>query len=92
VKDEQRMSEIKPVCVAKSRFPRQVIDDNISARLLVMVNGFRKEHAEEISGNDSPRGSVAQWTDSRVLCERFDSLDDFKRRVASKTRCARWRN
>ena len=69
VKDAQRHGvKIKPVCVAKSDFRCSVIDDNTFRLGLCVVNGFRQDNAEEL---------VRQREDRR-----FDSLDDFKRRVS----------
>jgi len=69
VKDAQRHGvKIKPVCVAKSDFRCTVLDDNTFRLGFCVVNGFRQEHAEQIE---------------RVRQDRqFDSLEDFKRRVA----------
>src|ERR1700737_4281563 len=68
VKDAQRHGvKVKPVCAAKSDFRCTVIDDNIFRLGFCIVNGLRQEHAEEL---------VQQREDRK-----FDSLDDFKRRV-----------
>jgi error-prone DNA polymerase len=81
VKDAQRHGvKIKPVCVAKSDFRCSVIDDNTFRLGFCVVNGLRKEHAEEIVRQRLAKGSVAE---GRIRGgERFDSLDDFKRRVS----------
>jgi len=69
VKDAQRHGvKVKPVCVAKSDFRCTVIDDNTFRLGFCVVNGFRQEHAEEL---------VRQRLDRK-----FDSLEDFKRRVS----------
>jgi error-prone DNA polymerase len=69
VKDAQRHGvKIRPVCVAKSDFRCTVLDDNTFRLGFCVVNGFRQEHAEEL---------VRQREDRQ-----FDSLEDFKRRVA----------
>src|SRR4029077_10554729 len=69
VKDAQRHGvKVKPVCVMKSDWCCTVIDENTFRLGLCVVNGLRKEHAEEL---------VRQREDRR-----FDSLDDFKRRVS----------
>ncbi|HEY2681869.1 MAG TPA: error-prone DNA polymerase, partial [Candidatus Udaeobacter sp.] len=69
VKDAQRHGlNIKPVCVLQSDWRCTVVDDNTFRLGLCVVNGLRQEHAEEIEWERKNR--------------RFESLDDFKRRVA----------
>jgi error-prone DNA polymerase len=69
VKDAQRHGlKIKPVCVSESNWRCLVIDDNTVRFGFCVVNGLRQEHAEEL---------VRQREDRQ-----FNSLDDFKRRVA----------
>jgi error-prone DNA polymerase len=75
-KDAQRHGvKVKPVCVKKSDWRCTVIDDNTFRLGFCVVNGFRKEHGEEIVrerlATASPSGGG-----------QFDSLDDFKRRVS----------
>src|SRR5215468_29020 len=68
VKDAQRHSlRIKPVCVSQSDWRCTVIDDNTFRLGLCVVNGLRQEHGEQIERERKHR--------------RFESLDDFKRRV-----------
>ena len=76
VKDAQRHGvKVKPVCVKKSDWRCTVIDDNTFRLGFCVVNGFRKEHGEEIVrerlATASPSGGG-----------QFDSLEDFKRRVS----------
>jgi error-prone DNA polymerase len=68
VKDAQRHGlKIKPVCVSQSDWRCTVVDDNTVRLGFSMVNGLRREHAEEL---------VRQRQDRQ-----FESLDDFKRRM-----------
>jgi error-prone DNA polymerase len=68
VKDAQRHGlKIKPVCVSQSDWRCTVVDDNTVRLGFCVVNGLRQEHAEELVRQRQNR--------------RFDSLDDFKRRV-----------
>src|SRR5262245_40685428 len=68
VKDAQRHGvKIKPVCVSQSEWRCTVIDDNTFRLGLCVVNGLRQEHGEQIERERKHR--------------RFESLDDFKRRV-----------
>ena len=69
VKDAQRHGlKIKPVCVLRSDWRCTVVDDNTVRLGFCVVNGIRQEHADELV-----RQRQAQP---------FDSLEDFKRRVA----------
>jgi error-prone DNA polymerase len=69
VKDAQRHGlKIKPVCISRSDWRCKVVDDNTVCLGFCVVNGLRQEHADELV-----RQRQAQ---------QFDSLDDFKRRVA----------
>jgi error-prone DNA polymerase len=69
VKDAQRHGlKIKPVCVSRSDWRCTVVDDNTVRLGFCVVNGIRQEHADELV-----RQRQAQ---------QFDSLEDFKRRVA----------
>src|SRR6185369_13693609 len=69
VKDAQRHSlNIKPVCVSQSDWRCTVVDDNTFRLGLCVVNGLRQEHGEQIEREREHR--------------RFESLDDFKRRVS----------
>jgi error-prone DNA polymerase len=69
VKDAQRHGlKIKPVCVSQSNWRCLVVDDHTVRLGFCVVNGLRQEHAEEL---------VRQREDRQ-----FNSLDDFKRRVA----------
>ena len=69
VKDAQRHGlKIKPVCVSQSDWRCTVVDDNTVHLGFCVVNGIRQEHADELV-----RQRQAQ---------QFDSLEDFKRRVA----------
>jgi error-prone DNA polymerase len=69
VKDAQRHSlKIKPVCVSQSDWRCTVVDDNTFRLGLCVVNGLRQEHGEQIEREREHR--------------RFESLDDFKRRVS----------
>ena len=69
VKDAQRHGlKIKPVCVSQSDWRCTIVDDNTFRLGLCVVNGLRQEHGEEIERKRKNR--------------RFESLDDFKRRVA----------
>ncbi|HWN24675.1 MAG TPA: error-prone DNA polymerase, partial [Candidatus Sulfotelmatobacter sp.] len=68
VKDAQRHGvNIKPVCVLQSDWHCTVVDDNTVRLGFCVVNGLRREHAEEL---------VRQRRDRS-----FKSLDDLKRRV-----------
>jgi error-prone DNA polymerase len=69
VKDAQRHGlKIKPGCVSRSDWRCTVVDDNTVRLGFCVVNGIRQEHADELV-----RQRQAQP---------FDSLEDFKRRVA----------
>ena len=69
VKDAQRHGlKIKPVCVSQSDWRCTVVDDNTVRLGFCVVNGIRQEHADKLV-----RQRQAQP---------FDSLEDFKRRVA----------
>jgi len=69
VKDAQRHGvKVKPVCIAQSDWHCAVIDDETVRLGFCVVNGLREEHAQEL---------VRQRQDRQ-----FESLDDFKRRVA----------
>jgi len=69
VKDAQRHGvKVKPVCVMKSSWRCSVVDDNTFRLGLCVVSGLRQEHGEQIERERKHR--------------QFDSLDDFKRRVA----------
>jgi len=69
VKDARRHGlKIKPVCVSRSDWRCTVVDDNTVRLGFCVVNGIRQEHADELV-----RQRQAQP---------FDSLEDFKRRVA----------
>jgi len=69
VKDAQRHGlKIKPVCVSRSDWRCTVVDDNTVRLGFCVVNGIRQEHADKLV-----RQRQAQP---------FDSLEDFKRRVA----------
>ena len=69
VKDAQRHGlKINPVCVSRSDWRCTVIDHNTVRLGFCVVNGIRQEHADELV-----RQRQAQP---------FDSLEDFKRRVA----------
>ena len=69
VKDAQRHGvKVKPVCVKKSDSRCTVLDDNTFRLGLCVVNGLRQEHGEQIEGARQDR--------------QFESLEDFKRRVA----------
>jgi error-prone DNA polymerase len=68
VKDAQRHSlKIKPVCVSQSDWRCTVVDDNTVRLGFCVVNGLRQEHGEQIERERKHR--------------RFESVDDFKRRV-----------
>jgi error-prone DNA polymerase len=68
VKDAQRHGlKIKPVCVSRSEWRCNVVDDNRVRLGFCVVSGLREEHAEEL---------VRQRKE-----QQFDSLEDFKRRV-----------
>jgi error-prone DNA polymerase len=68
VKDAQRHGvKINPVCVTHSDWRCTVIDNNTVRLGFCVVNGLRREHAEELVRQRQHR--------------QFDSLDDFKRRV-----------
>src|ERR1043166_8027070 len=67
VKDASRHGvKMKPVCVQRSIWNCEVVSDDTVRLGFCVVNGLRQEHAEELV---------------RQRGERFDSLDDFKRRV-----------
>jgi DNA polymerase III alpha subunit len=69
VKDAQRHGvKILPVCVQQSDWRCTVVDDNTVRLGFCVVNGLRREHAEQIERERKNR--------------RFESLDDFKRRVS----------
>ena len=69
VKDAQRHGlKIKPVCARQSDWRCTVVDDQTVRLGFGVVNGLRQEHGEEI---------VRQRQDRP-----FDSLEDFKQRVA----------
>ncbi|HEY5768175.1 MAG TPA: OB-fold nucleic acid binding domain-containing protein, partial [Candidatus Udaeobacter sp.] len=69
VKDAQRHGlKIKPVCVSQSDWRCTIVDDNTFRLGLCVVNGLRQEHGEQIERERKNR--------------RFESLDDFKGRVA----------
>ncbi len=69
VKDAQRHGvKVLPVCAARSTWNCAVISDDTFRLGFCVVNGLRKEHGEEL---------VRQREDRQ-----FESLDDFKRRVA----------
>jgi error-prone DNA polymerase len=69
VKDAQRHGvKILPVCVQQSDWRCTVVDDNTVRLGFCVVNGLRREHAEEL---------VRQRRDRL-----FESLDDLKRRVS----------
>src|SRR3954464_5572342 len=68
VKDAQRHGvKILPVCVQQSDWRCTVVDDNTMRLGFCVVNGLRQEHGEEIERERKPL--------------RFESLDDFKRRL-----------
>ena len=68
VKDGQRHGlKFKPVCVSKSEWRCNVLDDNTVRLGFCIVNGLRQEHAEEL---------IRQRQDRQ-----FESLHDFKQRV-----------
>src|SRR5437870_4687301 len=68
VKDAQRHGlKIKPVCVSYSDWRCIVVDDSTVRLGFCVVNGLQQEHAEEF---------VRQRQDRK-----FESLEDFKRRV-----------
>ncbi len=68
VKDAQRHGlKIKPICVSYSDWRCTVVDDNTVRLGFCVVNGLGQEHAE---------GLVRQRQD-----QKFESLEDFKRRV-----------
>jgi len=69
VKDAQRHGlKIKPVCVSQSDWRCTVVDDNTVRLGFCVVNGIRQEHADELV--------------TQRQTQQFDSLEDFKRRVA----------
>jgi error-prone DNA polymerase len=69
VKDAQRHGlKIKPVCVSQSDWRCTVVDDNTFRLGLCVVNGLRQEHGEQIEREREHR--------------RFESLENFKRRVS----------
>jgi error-prone DNA polymerase len=68
VKDAQRHGlKIKPVCVSQSNWRCTVVDDNTVRLGFCVVNGLRREHAEELISHRQNRS--------------FESLHDFKCRV-----------
>jgi error-prone DNA polymerase len=68
VKDAQRHGlKIKPVCVRQSDWRCAVVDDNTVRLGFCVVNGLRREHAEELL--------------RQRQIQSFHSLHDFKRRV-----------
>src|SRR5216110_199148 len=68
IKDAQRHGlKIKPVCVLQSNWRCTVVDDNTVRLGFCVVNGLQQGHAEEL---------VRQREDRK-----FESLEDFKRRV-----------
>src|SRR6476469_6413595 len=68
VKDAQRHGvNIKPVCILQSDWRCTVVDDNTVRLGFCVVNGLHQEHGEQIERERKDR--------------RFESLDDFKRRV-----------
>src|SRR5438128_11901410 len=68
VKDAQRHGvKVKPVCVMHSDWRCTIVDDNTFRLGLCIVNGLCQEHAQEL---------VRQRQDRK-----FESLQDFKRRV-----------
>ncbi len=69
VKDGNRHGlKFQPVCVQRSTWSCEVVSDDTVRLGFCVVNGFRREHADEL---------VRQRQDRQ-----FDSLEDFKRRVA----------
>jgi len=79
VKDAQRHGvKIKPVCVMKSDWRCTVLDDNTFRLGLCVVNGLRQEHGEQLIREREDRSAKGRIRGG----ERFDSLDDFKRRVS----------
>jgi error-prone DNA polymerase len=69
VKDAQRHAvKIKPVCVSQSDWRCTVVEDNTVRLGFCVVNGIRQEHADELV--------------TQRQMQQFDSLEDFKRRVA----------
>src|SRR6476660_3455676 len=68
VKNAQRHGiNMKPVCVLQSDWHCTVVDDNTVRLGFCVVNGLRKEHAEELVRRRQDRS--------------FKSLDDLKRHV-----------
>ena len=68
VKDAQRHGiKVKPVCAGKSDWRCTVIDESTFRLGFCVVNGLRQEHGEQIERERKAR--------------KFESLDDFKRRV-----------
>jgi error-prone DNA polymerase len=69
VKDAQRHGvRVKPVCIMKSDWRCNVIDDNTFRLGLCVVNGLRQEHGEQIERERKER--------------KFESIEDLKRRVS----------
>jgi len=69
VKDAQRHGvKILPVCVSQSDWRCTIVDDNTFRLGLCVVNGLRQEHGEQI--------------EQERKNHRFESLEDFKRRVS----------
>src|SRR5262249_4940808 len=69
VKDAQRHGvKILPVCVQQSDWRCTIVDDNTFRLGLCVVNGLCQEHGEQIERERKNR--------------RFESLEDFKRRVS----------
>jgi error-prone DNA polymerase len=68
VKDARRHGvKMKPVCVERSNWRCAVVSDDTVRLGLCVVNGLRQEHADELVRQRQGR--------------KFDSLEDFKRRV-----------
>src|SRR6476659_10126090 len=68
VKDAYRHGvKMLPVCVQQSDWRCTVVDDDMMRLGFCVVNGLRQEHGEEIERERKHR--------------RFESLDDFKRRI-----------
>ena len=69
VKDAQRHGlKVKPVCVNKSNWRCTIVNDDTFRLGFCVVNGLRQEQAEQIERERADR--------------KFESLDDFKKRVA----------
>ena len=79
VKDAQRHGlKIKPVCVSQSDWRCAVIDDKTVRLGFCVVNGLRQERAQELVRQRQGRSAKGRIRRG----ERFESLDDFKRRVS----------